>query len=321
MKELLLEINKIRKTMGLNDVNEFDISNRTNVSEFMSEETDNVGTLIKMMSKYTPEDYWMVSVGYLNNTNIPVTVKPSKELEDVGKSFNDEYINSIIGSEDWKSGKMKHPHAAKTVKGEKIPSTIYKLKTFTCQWLSNEARNKMKADKDSQIMAIYKNKGLTPPEIDIDDKRGSGWESIEGTPFSKHINTGTERFVIYRKTNCYKDTPAKYFIRINNTIEELPKEKADFFFKISQTDNTTKMPTRIAMIEDEEMRKEIFNIENMYEFKNIDLSKIPFLNCSCVVDGKTVKLTYVNRNVAPDGVNPGEFAEFIQKQIKDTPTK
>ncbi len=321
MKNLILEVNKMRGMMGLNPIDEFDTSNRTSMAEFMSEETDNVDTLIKMMSKYTPEDYWMVSVGYVNNTNIPVTVKPSKELEDMGKSFNDEYIENMMNSDDWKSGKMKHPHAAKTVKGEKIPSTIYKLKTYTCQWLSKDARNKMKSDRDSKVMSAYTSRGLNPPEIDVDDKRGSGWEDIEATPFSQHSNTGTKRFVMYRKSNCFKDAPSKYFIKIGDNIQELPEDKAGFYFKMSQTDNSTKMPVRMAAIEDEEMRKELFDIENMYEYKNINLEKIPFLNCSAIVDGKTVRLTYVNKNAAPDGLNPGDFRSFIEKEVNSLPIK
>jgi hypothetical protein len=319
MQKLILEVNKMRNMMGLDSIEEFDTSGRTSMSEFMSEETDNVDTLIKMMSKYTPEDYWMISVGYVNNTNIPVTVKPSKELEDLGTSFKDEYIDSLIGSDEWKSGKMKHPHAAKTVKGEKIPSTIYKMKTYTCQWLSKDARNKMKSDRDSKVMSAYTKRGLEPPEIDVDDKRGAGWEDVEGTPFSKHGNTGTQKFVMYRKTNCYKDTASTYFIKINDKIEELGQDKANFYFKMSQTDNSVKMPARMAAIEDEEMRKELFDIENMYEYKNIDLSKIPFLNCTCVVDGKGVRLTYVNKNATPDGLNPGDFRSFIEKEINNLP--
>lgn len=322
MEKLLNEINKMRSIIGLPLIEDFDISDRVGMSEFMSEQTDNVDTLLKLMSKYTPRDYWMVSVGYLNNTNIPVTVKPSKELEDMGKSFKDPDIDKIINSDEWKSGKIKHPHASKTIKGEKQPSTIYKMKVYTCQWLSDDARNKMKSDKDSEVMNAYKKRGLEPPEIDVDDKRGSGWEPIQGTPFSKHSNTGTQRFVIYRKTNCYKDAPSKYFIKnYDGKILELSNEKANFYFKLSQTNNTNKMPARLAAIEDEEMRKELFDIENMYEYKNIDLEKIPFLNCSCVVDGKPVRLTYINRNAAPDGVNPGDFKQFIENEIENIPIK
>lgn len=319
MKNILNEVNKMRSIMGLSNIDEFDTSDRTSMAEYMSQETDNVETLLKLMSKYTPKDYWIVSVGYLNNTNIPVTVTPSKELEDMGKSFKDDYIDQIIGSDEWKSGKMKHPHAGRTVKGEKQPSTIYKLKTFTCQWLSDEARNKMKADKDSQVMGAYQKRGLEPPEVDIDDKRGSGWEPIQGTPFSQHSNTGTKRFVMFRKTNCYKDSESKYFINKNGNIEELPKDKADFFFKMSQTNNTNKIPARLAAIEDEEMRKELHDIENLYEYKNIDLSKIPFLNCTCVINGENVRFTYVNRDVVPDGLKPGDLRKFIEAEINNLP--
>jgi len=321
MKNLVTEVNKMRKIMGLTSIDEFDTSGRMSMGEFMSEETDNVDTLIKMMSKYTPEDYWMVSVGYLNNSDIPVKVKPSKELEDLGASFKDEYIDSLIGSDEWKSGEMKHPHAGKQVKNEKIPSTIYKLKTYTCQWLSPDARNKMKADRDSKIMGAYTSRGMNPPEINVNDPRGSGWEGIEGTPFDQHANTKNKRFVIYRKTKCYKDSPSKYFINLNGKVEELSREKANFFLKMSQSNNDKKMTRNIAAIEDEKIRQEIYDITNMYEFMNLNLEKIPFLNCSAIIDGKTVRLTYVNKNAVPDGLNPGDFKSFIEKEIKNLPTQ
>jgi hypothetical protein len=43
------------------------------------------------------------------------------------------------------------------------------------------------------------------------------------------------------------------------------------------------------------------------------------LNCSAIVDGKTIKLTYVNKNVVPSGLNPGDFKSFIEKEISNLP--
>lgn len=312
-KILIKELNKMRKLMDLEPIKEFDTTDRTSMSEFMSEETDNVDTLIKMMSKYTPKDYWLVSIGYINNLDMAATANTSKEVEDYGRGLGDDYINSIIDSDEWKSGKMKHPHAERQVKGEKIPATIYIMKTYTCQWLSPEARNKMKADKDAQLMGSFQKYNLPPHEVDPNDRRGADWDPIEGTPFDKHKNTGTKRYVMYRKSKCYADTKPIYFINKGGKIEEISKEKADFFIKLGPRKKS--IPKYIAAIEDEQIRQEILGIENMYEFKNLDLQKIPFLNCACVVDGKNVRLTYINKNAGPTGVNPGEFKQFIEREI------
>lgn len=314
-KDLLVEVNRMRSMMHLPIINEFNAGDRTHMSEFMSEEADSVGTLLNLMSKYTPKDYWLVTVGYLSNSHVPVTVTPSKELEDMGKSLGDDYVNSLIGSDEWKSGKMKHPHAARTVKGEKQPSTIYKLKTYTCQWLSKDARNKMKSAKDSDTLAAYKNAGVAPIEVDIDDKRGSGWAPMADTPFDSHEGTGTQRFVMYRKAGCYRDSPSTFFIKVGDSIQEISKEKADFLFKMAQTDNGVKMPKRLSDIENETLRNQLWAIESLYEFKNFDLNHIPFLNCTCEVNGKPVKLTYINKNAAPLGVNAGDFKSFIEKEV------
>jgi len=314
-KILLTEVNKMRSMMNLPTVNEFDTGDRTHMSEFMSEGIDSVETLLTMMSKYTPKDHWLVTVGYLSNSNVPVRVKTSPELEDAGKALGDDYVNSLMGSEEWKSGKMKHPHAARTVKGEKQPSTIYKLKTYTCQWLSKDARNKIKTQKDSDTLAAYKDAGVEPIEIATDDKRGSGWSPVEGTPFDSHEVTGTQRFVMYRKAGCYRDTPSIYFLKIGDEIQKISTDKASFLFKMSQANSGVKMPRRLESIEDEALRDKLWGIESLYEFKNFDLKKIPFLNCTCEVNGENIKLTYVNKNAAPNGVSEGDFKSFIEGEV------
>jgi hypothetical protein len=315
MKKLNLlineEIKRVREIMGLNE----GLDDRVSAAEVTQSNTDNVDTLFKLMSKYTPKDYWFVTVGYLNNVNPNVKVQPSKELEDLGIKTQSDYIKGLIDSDDWKSGKMKHPLASRTVNKEKIPSTIYKMKTFACQWLSEKARNTMKADRDSRIMATYKKYDLEPPTVDLDDKRGLGWTNISDTPFDKHDVTGTQRFVIYRKKNCYTDSPSTYFIKMGETIKKITPTEVDFFLRMSNTDNSTKMSNRLQQIENEKLREELFAIENLYDFKNINLEKIPFLTCTCVIDGKPVKISYINKNAAPDGVSPGDFAEFIQEFI------
>lgn len=308
------QIKRVRAIMGLNEGTD----DRISAAELVQSTTDNVDTLLKLMSKYQPKDYWYVTVGYLNNVNdMAVTVNPSKDLEDLALSTDNEYIKGLVSSDEWKSGKMKHPHARKTVKKEKIPSTIYKMKTLGCQWLSQKARNKMKADKDSEIMAAYKKRGLPPIKVKNDDKHGLDWENIPGTPFDKHIKTKTKRFVVYRKANCYADSPSVYFIKIGDTIQKISDKEMYFFMKMSSKDTEEKMPKRLMDIEDVELRNEVYAIENLYEFKNLDLEKIPLINCSCVVDGKPVKISYINKNSAPDGVNPGDFANFIQDFVDE----
>jgi hypothetical protein len=292
--------------------------NRISASQLMSTETDNVDTLLKLMSKYTPKDGWLVSVGYLSNGDIPVKVNPTPEMEELGKKLagEDENIRKIINSEEWKAGKMKHPHAKRTENKIEIPSTIYKLKTYTCQFLTKEARHKLKSEKDAQVMAAYKTRGVEPREIEMNDKTGLGWYSIEGTPFEKHAETGTQRYAMYRKTNCYKDK-SKYFIKIDNNIEELTKEKINFYYGISKKDKEDNyIPPKFRYIEDDDLRNELMSIENLYEFKILDLEKIPFLNCTAVVDGKNIKLTYINKNAVPKGVEKGKFASFIENEIK-----
>lgn len=315
MKETLTELNHARKLMNLPILTEEEYRERMSMSQAIDQETDNVDTLLKMMSKYTPDDYWMVSIGYLSNADLPVTVTPTPELEQMAKNMNDEYLLSLVTSDEWKSGKMKHPHAAKTVKGEKQPSTMYRLKRYSTQWMSKDARNKIKADKDAATMSAYHSRGLNPPEIDPNDKRGSGWSSVEGTPFDKHDKTGTYRYAMYRKVGAFKDSKSTYFLKKNDEIVELSPQQTDFLFKMSKKANSNNMPKRLLDIQDEELRQELYDIENMYEFKNLDLNKIPFLYCTAKIDGKPVKLEYVNKKATPSGVNPGDFETIIDNFI------
>lgn len=313
------ERNQILEMYGCkkNIQEDIDISGRMSMGEFLRRETDNVPALIEMMSKYTPKDYWLVRVGYLNNTKINVKVKPSDEIEAMGRGLGDDYITSLLDSPEYKSGKMRHPFAAKTINKQDVPSSIYKLKTYTCQWLSPETRRQMKSAKDFDIMTTYQEYGVEPPEVDLGDKRGLGWSPIEGTPFDKHQETGTQRFVMYRKRGCYTDSPSSYFIKYpDGNIERLTRDKVDFYFKLSQTNNNgITMPQRLAQMEDQELAQKLLNIENLYEFKSINLEKITFINCTADVGGSNVKLTYVNRNVVPDGVEPGSFRQFIEDEI------
>lgn len=313
------ERNQILEMYGCkkNIQEDIDISGRMSMGEFLRRETDNVPALIEMMSKYTPKDYWLVRVGYLNNTKINVKVKPSDEIEAMGRGLGDDYITSLLDSPEYKSGKMRHPFAAKTINKQDVPSSIYKLKTYTCQWLSPETRRQMKSAKDFDIMTTYQEYGVEPPEVDLGDKRGLGWSPIEGTPFDKHQETGTQRFVMYRKRGCYTDSPSSYFIKYpDGNIERLSRDKVDFYFKLSQTNNNgLTMPQRLAQMEDQELAQKLLNIENLYEFKSINLEKITFINCTADVGGSNVKLTYVNRNAVPDGVEPGSFRQFIEDEI------
>ena len=299
--------------MGLQPLNEVNSNGRTRVSDFISTSVDDVDALIKLMTKYTPKDYWFVTIGYINNVDLKVTVNPTKELEDYGRSLGDENIDNILDSPGWKAGKMKHPHAERDIKGVTHPSTIYKMKTYTCQWLSREVRNDMKADNDADLYAAYKKHGLDPANIPMNDKRGLGWNPLadwQYSPFEEHEKTKTKRYVIYRKANCFKDSPSQYFINVNNNIKELTKDQVNFYLSISNNEKTT-IAKNLAAIEDESVRNEIASIQNLYEFKGMDLKKITFLNCTCVDNGENVRLTYINKNAVPDGIEPGKFEKYI----------
>jgi len=76
------------------------------------------------------------------------------------------------------------------------------------------------------------------------------------------------------------------------------------------------MPQKLAQLEDQELARKILSIENLYEFKSILLDKITFLNCTAETERGNVKLSYVNRNAVPDGVQHGGFRQFIEDEIE-----
>ena len=45
--------------------------------------------------------------------------------------------------------------------------------------------------------------------------------------------------------------------------------------------------------------------------KNLDLEKISYIRCSMKIDGGNKKFSYLNKNVVPDGLEPGDFKSFI----------
>ena len=59
----------------INENDELNESDRISMSEFFGDVTDNVETLLKMFSKYQPNNSWFMTVGYINNVNISVRIK------------------------------------------------------------------------------------------------------------------------------------------------------------------------------------------------------------------------------------------------------
>jgi hypothetical protein len=289
---------------------------RISMAEFLGETTDNVDTLLKMFSKYQPNDSWFMTVGYANNVKTNVTVKNEdmSTLEDIARKLNNRAFTDMVNSEEWKTAKdsgktFKNPFAPKTVKGESIPSKIYSTKSFTIQW----GNIKNKADKDADVKKVYDKYGLewSDGKIDPSDTRGMGWDQIPSTPFQQHQNTGTQRLAIYNKKEGVKKGKTKYFLNYQDDIAELTPDEVNFIFSLAPTSTETKMPKRLLDMENQEAAQEIFAMENVYEFKSLDLNKITYVICSMVIDGQTKKFSYVNKNVAPDGLNSGDFAQFI----------
>lgn len=290
---------------------------RTSMSEFFGDTTDNVDTLLKMFSKYAPNRTWFMTVGYVNDVSLSVTVNNEnlERLENAAKSLNNPAFTEMINSAEWKlsktSGKnYKSPFAGRTQQGIKIPSSVYSSKNFTIQW----GNILSKSDKDAAVKAVYDKHGVEwveGGEIDANDKRGAGWDSIQGTPFQQHQNTGTKRLAIYGKEEAIRSTKTRYFLNYNQTLSELTDDEAKFIFSLSPKSYEQKMPKRLMDMENQEAAEEIFTVENLYDFKNLDLSKISFIRCAMEVDGENKKFSYVNRQVAPSGLNPGDFAKFI----------
>ena len=294
-----------------------DESERVSMSEFFGDVTDNVETLLKMFSKYEPNQSWFMSVGYVNNVDLSVTVKNESmpELENIARKLGNPAFTSMVDSEEWGTARtggknFKNPYAPKTLKGEKIPSKVYSTKSFTVQW----GNIKNKADKDAEFKSVYDKHGVDWPdggEIDANDKRGGGWDRIEGTPFQQHQNTGTKRLAIYAKKEGVKTGKSKYFLNFEGDIAELTPEETSYIFSLSPKSYESKMPQRLLGMENQEAAQEIFALENAYDFKSLDLDKISYIRCSMQINGENKKFSYLNRNIAPAGLNSGDFAEFI----------
>jgi hypothetical protein len=302
---------------GLITENEISESERISMSEFFGDTTDNVDTLLKMFSKYQPNNSWFMTVGYVNNVDLSVTIKNESmpELEDIARKLGNPAFTDMVNSDDWSGAKaagknVKSPFAGRTEKGTKIPSKVYSSKSFTIQW----GNIKNKSDKDAEVKKAYDKHGIAWPdggEIDANDKRGSGWDQMPGTPFQQHQNTQTKRLALYGKKEAVKNGPTKYFLNVANDIAQLTPEETDFIFSLSPKSYESKMPKRLLDMENQEAAQEIFDLENTYDFKSLDLEKISFIRCSMQIDGENKKFSYLNRNVAPAGLNAGQLAQFI----------
>ena len=305
--------NKIKRI----DENELNEADRISMSEFFGDVTDNVDVLLKMFSKYQPNRSWFMTVGYVNGVDLSVTIKNEDmaKLEDAARKLNNPAFTEMVDSAEWNLSKtggknFKSPFAGKTEKGVKLPSKVYSSKSFTIQWGNMIS----KSDRDAAVKAVYDKHGekwTDGGEIDANDKRGSGWEPIPGTPFAQHQNTNTKRLAIYGKKESIKSGKTKYILNFNGEVGELTEEEANFIFSLSPKSYETKMPKRLMDMENQEAAREIFAVENLYDFKNLDLSKISFIRCAMEVDGENKKFSYLNKNVAPAGLNAGDLAKFI----------
>ena len=313
----LLAEQRYLQSKGLITENVIEEVDRMSMAEFFGDVTNNVDTLLKMFSKYRPNDTWFMSVGYVNNVDLSVTIKNEDmgRLEAIARKLNNPVFTNMISSEEWSSVKaagknFKSPFAPKLQQGTKIPSKVYSSKSFMVQW----GNIRTKADKDAEIKKVYDKYGLKWPEggeIDTQDKRGRGWDPIMGTPFSQHKDTGTKKLVIYSKKENVKVGKTKYYLNFEGDIAELTPEETSFIFSLSPKSYEAKMPKRLLDMENQEAAQEIFALENVYDFKNLDLEKISYIKCSMNIDGENKKFSYVNTNVAPEGLNAGEFAQFI----------
>ena len=323
-KANLLAEQRYLESKGLvNESEELTEEDRTSMSEFFGDTTDNVDTLLKMFSKYQPEKGWMMTVGYVNNANLGVRIKPESlpELEKIARELGNPAFIDMVDSDAWKTGLEKgknvnSPFARQKPRGgDEIPAKVYTTKKFMLQWKNTN----IKPEKDAAVKAVYDKHGLDweEGEIDKDDKRGMGWEPIQGTPFNQHQNTGTQALTYYSKQEISKGMgQTKYFLNFQDDITELCKEEVNFIHSLSpKSSGGSKIPAKLAHLP-VEAAQEIKAIENLYQFKRLDLSKIMFINCSMVVDGENKKFSYINYDVAPKGLNPGDFREFIEASIK-----
>jgi len=313
----LLAEQRYLQSKGLITENVIEEADRMSMAEFFGDVTNNVDTLLKMFSKYRPNDTWFMNVGYVNNVDLSVTIKNEDmgRLEAIARKLNNPVFTNMISSEEWSSVKdagknFKSPFAPRTQGGVKIPSKVYSSKSFMVQW----GNIRTKADKDAEMKKVYDKYGLEWPEggeIDTQDKRGRGWDPIMGTPFSQHKDTGTKKLVIYSKKENVNVGKTKYYLSFEGDIAELTPEETSFIFSLAPKSYEAKMPKRLLDMENQEAAQEIFALENVYDFKNLDLEKISYIKCSMNIDGENKKFSYVNTNVAPEGLNAGEFAQFI----------
>jgi len=313
----LLAEQRYLQSKGLITENVIEEVDRMSMAEFFGDVTNNVDTLLKMFSKYRPNDTWFMNVGYVNNVDLSVTIKNEDmgRLEAIARKLNNPVFTNMISSEEWSNVKaagknFKNPFAPRTQGGVKIPSKVYSSKSFMVQW----GNIRTKADKDAELKKVYDKYGLEWPEggeIDTQDKRGRGWDPIMGTPFSQHKDTGTKKLVIYSKKENVNVGKTKYYLSFEGDIAELTPEETSFIFSLSPKSYESKMPKRLLDMENQEAAQEIFALENVYDFKNLDLEKISYIKCSMNIDGENKKFSYVNTNVAPEGLNAGEFAQFI----------
>jgi hypothetical protein len=305
-------------TSKLNFFENLHESERISMSEFFGDTTDDVDTLIKMFSKYQPNQSWFMTVGYVNNVKISVKVKNEdlERIETMVRELNSPIFNHMISSLDFHTAKQtnkpyRNPYAERLQKGVVIPSKVYSIKNFTIQW--GNIRNK--SEKDAALKNVYDKYGIEwsdGGEIDINDKKGRGWEPIIGTPFSQHKDTGTKKFAIFGKKENIKSGRTKFLLNFEGEIKELTPEEQNFLFNVlDTTSRETKMPKRLLDMENKEAAKEIFNIENIFQMKNLDLEKISYIRCSMKIDGGNKKFSYLNKNVVPDGLEPGDFKSFI----------
>jgi hypothetical protein len=313
----LLAEQRYLESKGLLKENEISESDRVSMSEFFGDVTDSVDTLLKMFSKYQPNQSWFMSVGYVNNVDLSVTIKNEtmSELEDIARKLGNPAFSNMVDSEEWSTAKsggknFKNPYAPKIEKGEKIPSKVYSSKSFTIQW----GNMRSKADKDADVKSVYDKYGIDwqqGGEVDTDDWRGRGWEPMDGTPFSQHKDTKTKRLAIYAKKESVKAGKTKYFLNFQGDIAELTPEETSYIFSLSPKSYEAKMPKRLLDMENQEAAQEIFALENTYDFKSLDLDKISYIRCAMQINGENKKFSYLNKNVAPAGLNPGDFAKLI----------
>ena len=331
------------------DLNE---AGRTSMSEFFgTETTDNVDTLLKMFSKYKPTSGWFMNVGYINNVSkstIPVNINPENldEFEGIAAKLDNpklkRYLDSMINDPEWtrvkdkysvdqdraarglktkSSGKATYtnPYAARTYKDKEtkekvtIPAKVYSTKNYTIQWDNLN----QKSDRDSEVKKAYDKYGLDWEEgsIPTDDWRGRGWEGVPGVPFSQHKDTGTKRLAIYGKKTALKPHSSKFFINLGGDIAQLTSEETNFIFANSTYSSERPMKKSLRDMENQEAAREIYNLENLYDYKNLNLEKIIYITCSMNIDGENKKFSYINRNAVPDGLKPGEFGELIQDSL------